>query len=158
MYGGLFEPFAVASFAFFLFRPPVAVPASSSRSPPVCDAMALPSPTGPWRRRPALSLATTAALLAAAVVLLLGPPLAAEATPVDTPGRAREAGNDAFFAATAAAPGAHPHVRPTVRSADEAPPLVVDRGEYGGGWGAPQPPSVERQEMVVVDVSVPPRT
>lgn len=120
--------------------------------------MALPSSTGPQRRRPALSLAATAALLAAATVLLLGPPLAAEATPVDTPGRARVAGNGALLAATVAAPAAHPRVRPTVRSADEAPPLVVDRGEYGGGWGAPQPPSVERHEMVVVDVSAPPRT
>lgn len=142
----------------FRFRPPVAVPPSSSRSPLVRDAMALPSPTGPRRRRPALSLAVTAALLSAAMVLVLGPPLSAEATPVGTLRRAQMAGDDALLAATAAAPATHPREQSTVLSGDEAPPLVVDRGEYGGGWGAPQPPSVERHEVVVVDVGAPPRT
>lgn len=139
--------------------------------------MALPLSNGPWWR-PLLSLAVTAALLTSATLLLLSPSLEVEATPVAVPVRMRVADGTAATTASSATdapavrwrtPGsaaaaktaahpAHPWAQQTARSAVEAPPLVVDRGEYGGGWGPPSSPYPQRQEVVIVDVSAPPMT
>lgn len=141
--------------------------------------MALPLSNGPWRR-PLLSLAVAAALLTSATLLLLSPSLEVEAAPVAVPVRMRVA-DDAVSARTTATtassathapavrwrtPGsaaaaktaahpARPWAQQTARSAVEVPPLVVDRGEYGGGWGPPSPLYPQRQEVVIVEVSAP---
>lgn len=116
-------------------------------------------------------------------LLLLSTPLEADAAPVGAPVPVRAA-DDAVptpsaatalsavvvapvvrwrapgggAAAVADAPATRPRAQQTARSVVEAPPLVVDRGEYGGGWGAPQPQYAARQEVVIVGVVVPPRT
>lgn len=164
-----------------LFTFPRLCPASSSRTL-VHQDMARPSLTSP-RRRPPLSLTVAAALLTSSMLLLLSPPLEAEAAPVgspepvgavddslpapapttvvsvmsDTPtGRWRTPIDGA--ATAPAAPVFRPRARQPARSVVEDPPLVVDRGEYGGGWGAPQSQVAMRQEVVVVDVGAPPRS
>ncbi|GAB0494482.1 hypothetical protein MMPV_005776 [Pyropia vietnamensis] len=72
-----------------------------------------------------------------------------------TPVERWRAPNDGATGATADAVS-RPRAQQTARSSVEDPPLVVDRGEYGGGWGAPQSQVTERQEVVIVDMGAPP--